>query len=107
MHGLLQWDGGKNNLYSGFDHMLDQQPPENSMEMSDPPYGQKEWKAFTGESDGRFTSVKFAELPEFDKLAQTTPANFKVLDADTPLVGADINDLPRPGIGDESRPDLD
>ena len=107
MHGLLQWDGGKNNLYSGFDHMLDQQPPENSMEMSDPPYGQKEWKVFTGESDGRFTSVKFVEPPDFDKLAQTTPAIFKLLDADLPLVGVEINDLPRPIISDGSRSDSD
>jgi serine/threonine protein kinase len=105
MHSLLQWDGGKNNIYSGFDHMLDQQPPENSMEMSDPPYGQKEWKVFTGESDGRFTSVKFVEPPDFDKLAQTTPASFKLLDADPPLVGVEINDLPRPGISDDSRLD--
>jgi hypothetical protein len=106
MKALVQWGGGKNNAYSDFDSMLDQQP-DDPTEMPDSPYGQKEWRAFTGENDGRFTRVKFADPPEIDKLAQTTPANFKVRDADPPLVGVEIKDLPRPGIGDERRPDSD
>jgi len=95
MKTLVQWEGGKNNYYSDFDHMLDQQPPENSPEMSDPPYGQDKWKAFTGESDGKFASVKFTE-PAAGKLSQATPANFKVRDADPLAAGVEINDLPRP-----------
>jgi hypothetical protein len=103
MRNLVQWEGGKNNNYSNFDRMLDQQPPENSMEMSDAPYGQDKWKAFTGESDGRFGSVRFAEAPPLDKLPQATPGNFKVYDADMQSVGAEVDKLPPPG--DQGRTD--
>jgi serine/threonine protein kinase len=107
MKTLVQWEGGKNNSYSDFTSMLDQQPPENSMDMSAAPYGQKEWNAFSGESDGKFTNIKFVGAPALDKLAQTTPANFKVREADPQVWGVEIDKLPRPGIGDESRPDSD
>jgi serine/threonine protein kinase len=107
MKTLVQWEGCKNNYYSDYDHMIDQQPPDNSSEMSDPPYGPDKWKALTGESDGKFVSVKFAVQAELDKLSQATPANFKVRDAEPPAVGVEINDLPRPGGGDETRPDSD
>jgi hypothetical protein len=107
MKFLVQWEGGKNNSYSDFYTMLDQQPPESSMEMSDPPYGRDKWKAFTGESDGKFTSIKFVDAPALDKLDQTTPASFKVREADPQVLGVEIDKLPRPGIGDENRPDSD
>jgi hypothetical protein len=93
MKMLVQWDG-KNNAYSEHDNMLDQQAPEDPLTM-DKPYGQEEWKNFTGETEAKFNTVKFAEAPGPDTLAQARPTGFK-LRPDAPTLGAKIDDLPRP-----------
>jgi hypothetical protein len=80
--------------------LLDQQPDDPSS-MPDAPYGQNEWKNFTGETDGTFRSVKFANAPTADKLAQTKAASFKLRDPDPRAPGVEkIDDLPRPGYPD-------
>jgi hypothetical protein len=96
MKAIVLWDGGSHNAYSDFDSMLDQQP-EDPAAMSDPPYGQDKWKTFTGEPDGNFGSVKFADTPAVDKLAHTKAASFKLRDADPQAPGVEkIDELPRP-----------
>jgi hypothetical protein len=100
MKNLVQWEGGSHNAYSDFDSMLDQQPDDPSS-MPDAPYGQDKWKTFTGETDGTFRSVKFADAPAVDKLAQTKPAGFRLRDPDLRAPGVEkIEDLPRPGYPD-------
>jgi hypothetical protein len=96
----VQWDGGNHNAYSDFDNLLDQQPDDPSF-MPDAPYGQDKWKTFTGETDGKFGSVKFADAPAVDNLAQTKPLSFKLRDPDSQTPGVErIDELPRPANPD-------
>ncbi|HEY1860257.1 MAG TPA: hypothetical protein VGG61_07880, partial [Gemmataceae bacterium] len=100
MKSLVQWDGGNHNAYSDFDNLLDQQPDDPSF-MPDAPYGQDKWKTFTGETDGKFGSVKFADAPAVDNLAQTKPLSFKLRDPDSQTPGVErIDELPRPANPD-------
>jgi len=101
MKHLFSWENGRQNAYSKFQPMLDQQPKEGEMPLAS--YDQQRWRTFTGEADGLFlTSVKFAEPPSADpplakSLAQSNPAQFKIkTEAGLQGYGADVDQLPKP-----------
>jgi serine/threonine protein kinase len=95
MKHLFTWENGKQNAYSKFQPMLDQQA---NGEMSLPPYDQLLWKSFTGEVDGHFSGVvRFVDPPVNDApLARTLPAQFKVKAEADQGFGAEVEVLPRP-----------
>src|SRR5262249_41280117 len=76
MKSLFSWEGGRQNAYSKFQPMLDQQSRGDEMPL--PPYDQQYWKTFTGETDALFLlpPVKFPE-PPIAPLTRVMPAQFK------------------------------
>jgi hypothetical protein len=101
MKHLFSWEGGKQNAYSKFQPMLDQQPKGDEIPLLT--YDQQRWKSFTGEPDGLFlTTVKFADPPNPDAplakaLVQAQPEHFKVkTETAQQGYGADVSELPKP-----------
>ena len=97
MKGRVVWES-RHVAYSNFDLMLDQQSKGEQMPL--PPYGTDKWM-----DGGRFRRVRFSAPPGDDQaFAKTLPSNFRVkpdADADSAGYGAEIDQLPRPGL--ESR----
>jgi hypothetical protein len=99
MKSLFSWDGGRQNVYSKFQPMLDQAPQGD--ELPAPPMDQQRWKQFTGEMDAvfPFPPVKFAEPPESPlstSLVRATPNQFRVAsDGMLTACGVDIESLPK------------
>ena len=87
----LTWKGS-NNAYN-FLELIDQQPSGGMMRPQ--PYNREKWKAFTGETDGKFVEmVKFADSPDPDNLALARAEQFAV--ASPEGYGASVDKLPVP-----------
>ena len=106
MKHLFAWEGGRQNVYSRFQPMLDQQPRGDDMPL--PPYDQQRWKTFTGETDGLFfnpAGVRFADPPGGDgplakALVHALPNQFRVkTEAGRASFGAEVEELPSPFSG--------
>ena len=89
----LIWKGSKNAYNVPF--LVDQLP--TGVGMMRTTFDREKWKTFTGETDGKFLeSIKFAETPDADGLADANPEQFAVSDLDLKGFGADVGQLPVP-----------
>jgi len=89
----LAWKGTRNAYNVPW--LVDQLP--TGVGMMRKTFDREKWKAFTDEKDGKFLeSIKFAELPESDALADVKPEQFAIADADLKGFGADLSQLPIP-----------
>jgi serine/threonine protein kinase len=105
MRRLFTWEGGKQNIYSGFMNMLEQRPrPDNAMPLSQ--FDRSKWLDFTPkETDRRFDKVTFAGWPPaVDRpLARALPSYFRIkLPADVSASGVDVDRVPRPPMEPEA-----
>jgi hypothetical protein len=100
---LIDWKAD-NNVYGGFDNLLDNQPLDDKMPAS--PIGPNEWSKREGESHGRILKMRVLtrlrpELP----LTQAVPDDFR-LKADVHGQGALTDTLPRPNAESQPRADV-
>jgi serine/threonine protein kinase len=106
MKRLFSWGDGKQNVYSGFMHMLEQRPRGDSV-MALSQFDRTKWEEFTPrEEKRRFDKVGFAGWPAADRpLSRALPSYFKIKSPlDLPAgCGVDVDRLPRP-VG-EMEPD--
>jgi hypothetical protein len=91
------WTENRNNDFSKFDRLLDQQAP--GQVGAPPPYDRAKWDAFTNANGTRYEPVKFAAAPPAESLTQAPATAFRVVPnagTNPPDCGAVINDLPVP-----------
>jgi len=91
------WTENRNNDFSKFDRLLDQQAP--GQVGAPPPYDRAKWDAFTNANGTRYEPVKFAAAPPTESLTQAPATAFRVVPnagTNPPDCGAVINDLPVP-----------
>ena len=91
------WTENRNNDFSKFDRLLDQQAP--GQVGAPPPYDRAKWDAFTNANGTRYEAVKFAAAPPTESLTQAPATAFRVVPnagTNPPDCGAVINDLPVP-----------
>lgn len=101
MRRLFSWGDGRNNFYSGYQQLLDQQPPRDTTPALTP-YDAEKWKAFAArESESRFGKARFTAWPITDRpVSKAWPVNFRVKEPDG-KVGAPVEKLRSPtGEGD-------
>lgn len=93
---LFEWGDGRNNAYSNFAQLIDQQPREpESMGML--PYDKDRWQGFAAEYDGRYETARFVARPAEGQLARVVPGDLKVRsDSELAGYGADTDRLPLP-----------
>lgn len=88
----ISWLDGKQNLYSNFTSLLDNQPRTDDSPLA--PYDQAKWETFAKETDARFVPVKFQNWPTgTDPAHKARVRSFKVKEPDNPRAGANIETL--------------
>lgn len=97
MTKYFSWTENRNNNFSKFDRLLDQQTPGQTS----PPlvYDRGQWDRFTNSNGARYDTVKFTAASPPDSLTHVPASAFKVVPAAAPGApdcGAAIDDLPLP-----------
>jgi serine/threonine protein kinase len=96
MTKYFSWAGDRNNNFSKFDRLLDQQSPGQTT--APMPYDRAKWDSFTNNNGSRYETVKFTAAPPPD-LTHVPASTFKVAQSantGTPDCGAAVDDLPVP-----------
>ncbi|MCS6849545.1 MAG: serine/threonine protein kinase [Gemmataceae bacterium] len=89
---FFTWSGGRHNLYSGFSHFLEQEPP------SLPPFDRNKWSSFTNE-DETYSRARLFHAGLDRPLARSLPGMFRLkpdFDLAEGEFGPDIDRLPKP-----------